>query len=133
MLGFFGLLVGYLGLLVMYNYSFEKVGINDVYLVFDIQVDEMVSVLIKMCVLNMCGVNVMMFCKKVVVELVDELLLVVELIGVVNMIVNNDGVLVGYNMDGVGYVENLCQYGVDLQGKCFMVLGVGGVVIVIVV
>ncbi|MBS0935615.1 shikimate dehydrogenase [Lactiplantibacillus plantarum] len=126
MLGLFGSPVGHSGSPAMYNYSFEKAGINDAYLAFDIQADEMASALTKMRVLNMRGANVTMPCKKVAAELVDELSPAAELIGAVNTIVNNDGVLVGHNTDGAGYVENLRQHGVDPQGKRLTVLGAGG-------
>ncbi|MFM9597043.1 shikimate dehydrogenase, partial [Streptomyces scabiei] len=46
--------------------------------------------------------------------------------GAVNTIVNNDGVLVGHNTDGEGYVENLRYHGVDPKGKRLTVLGAGG-------
>ncbi|MCS6155353.1 shikimate dehydrogenase [Lactiplantibacillus plantarum] len=81
MLGLFGSPVGHSGSPAMYNYSFEKAGINDAYLAFDIQADEMASALTKMRVLNMRGANVTMPCKKVAAELVDELSPAAELIG----------------------------------------------------
>ncbi|MCQ7013123.1 shikimate dehydrogenase, partial [Clostridioides difficile] len=70
MLGLFGSPVGHSGSPAMYNYSFEKAGINDAYLAFDIQADEMASALTKMRVLNMRGANVTMPCKKAAAELV---------------------------------------------------------------
>ncbi|VDG21173.1 shikimate 5-dehydrogenase [Lactobacillus plantarum JDM1] [Lactiplantibacillus mudanjiangensis] len=126
MLGLFGSPVGHAGSPAMYNYSFEQAGINDAYLAFDIQADEMASALSKMRLLNMRGANVTMPCKKVAAELVDELSPAAELIGAVNTIVNNDGVLVGHNTDGAGYVENLRHHGVDPTGKTMTILGAGG-------
>lgn len=126
MLGLFGSPVGHSGSPAMYNYSFEQAGINDAYLAFDIQADEMPRALEKMRIFNMRGANVTMPCKKVAAELVDELSPAAELIGAVNTIVNNDGVLVGHNTDGEGYVQNLRHHGVDPQGKRLTVLGAGG-------
>ncbi|MFC6163951.1 shikimate dehydrogenase [Lactiplantibacillus dongliensis] len=126
MLGLFGSPVGHSGSPAMYNYSFEQAGINDAYLAFDIQADQMASALEKMRIFNMRGANVTMPCKKVAAELVDELSPAAELIGAVNTIVNNDGVLVGHNTDGAGYVENLRHHGVDPKGKKLTVLGAGG-------
>jgi len=126
MLGLFGSPVGHSGSPAMYNYSFEQAGINDAYLAFDIQADQMASALEKMRIFNMRGANITMPCKKVAAELVDELSPAAELIGAVNTIVNNDGVLVGHNTDGAGYVENLRHHGVDPKGKRLTVLGAGG-------
>lgn len=126
MLGLFGSPVGHSGSPAMYNYSFEQAGINDAYLAFDVQADEMPRALEKMRILNMRGANVTMPCKKVAADLVDELSPAAELIGAVNTIVNNDGVLVGHNTDGEGYVENLRHHGVDPKGKRLTVLGAGG-------
>ncbi|MFM9597592.1 shikimate dehydrogenase, partial [Streptomyces scabiei] len=58
MLGLFGSPVSHSGSPAMYNYSFEQAGINDAYLAFDIQADEMPRVLEKMRVLKMRGANV---------------------------------------------------------------------------
>ena len=126
MLGLFGSPVGHSGSPAMYNYSFEQAGINDAYLAFDIQADEMPQALEKMRILKMRGANVTMPCKNVAAELVDELSPAAELIGAVNTIVNNDGVLVGHNTDGTGYVENLRHHDVDPQGKRLTILGAGG-------
>lgn len=126
MLGLFGSPVGHSGSPAMYNYSFEHAGINDAYLAFDVQEDEMASALEKMRILNMRGANITMPCKKVAADLVDELSSAAELIGAVNTIVNNDGVLVGHNTDGEGYVQNLRHHGVEPKGKRITVLGAGG-------
>ncbi|MFB9770030.1 shikimate dehydrogenase [Lactiplantibacillus modestisalitolerans] len=126
MLGLFGSPVGHSGSPAMYNYSFEQAGINDAYLAFDIQADEMPRALEKMRVLNMRGANITMPCKEAAAKLVDELSPAAELIGAVNTIVNNDGVLVGHNTDGAGYVENLRHHGVEPKGKRLTVLGAGG-------
>ncbi|MDO4680760.1 MAG: shikimate dehydrogenase [Aerococcus sp.] len=126
MLGLFGSPVGHSGSPAMYNYSFEKAGINYAYLAFDIQENEMESALKYMRLLNMRGANITMPCKKAAAELVDKLSPAAELIGAVNTIVNNDGVLTGYNTDGAGYVENLRHNGVDPEGKRVTILGAGG-------
>lgn len=73
----------------------------------------------------------MMLCKGVVVIFVDELLLVVKIVGVINVIVNDNGKLIGYIMDGIGFVCNLKENGVDIVGKKLVVIGVGGVVMVL--
>lgn len=112
MLALFGSPVGHSGSPAMYNYSFENAGINYAYLAFDIKENEMASALEKMRVLKMRGANITMPCKKIASELVDHLSPAAQLIGAVNTIVNNEGVLTGYNTDGAGYVINLRQHGI---------------------
>lgn len=126
-----GILVGYFKLLVMYNYSFKKLDLDYRYLVFDIIVDKVKEVFLVIKIFNIKGVNVIMLCKFVVIEYMDEFFLVVCIIGVCNIIVNDNGKLVGYIIDGVGYVCNLKENGVEVKGKKIIIMGVGGVVIVI--
>ncbi|MBF7114420.1 shikimate dehydrogenase [Pediococcus pentosaceus] len=126
MLGLFGSPVGHSGSPAMYNYSFKRVGINAAYLAFNIKADEMSNALNKMRLLNMRGANVTMPCKKVAANLVDELSPAAELVGAVNTIVNNGGILRGYNTDGAGYVENLRYHGIEPKGKQLTILGAGG-------
>ena len=48
-------------------------------------------------------------------------------IGAVNTIVNRDGVLTGYNTDGIGYVRSLKEEArSSLAGKRIVVIGAGG-------
>lgn len=126
MLGLFGSPVGHSGSPAMYNYSFQKAGINDSYLAFDIQEDQTAQALETMKFLHMRGASVTMPCKTEAAKLVDKLSPAAKLIGAVNTITNDDGVLTGHNTDGKGYVENLKQNGVDPKGKTFTLLGAGG-------
>ncbi|CAJ2236905.1 shikimate dehydrogenase [Companilactobacillus paralimentarius] len=126
MLALFGSPVGHSGSPAMYNYSFEQAGINYAYLAFDIKEDEMDSALEKMRIFNMRGANVTMPCKKIASKLVDKLSPAAQLIGAVNTIVNDDGILTGHNTDGAGYVANLRQHGVEPKGKVLTLLGAGG-------
>lgn len=43
-----------------------------------------------------------------------------------NTVVNKDGKLIGYNTDGLGYVRNLIEHGVELAGKKVTLVGSGG-------
>mgnify|MGYP002236221333 CR=1 FL=1 len=56
----------------------------------------------------------------------DELSPAARIIGAVNTIVNEDGKLVGHITDGIGFVRNLKEHGVDVKGKKMVVLGAGG-------
>ncbi|MNM89996.1 Shikimate dehydrogenase [compost metagenome] len=58
------------------------------------------------------------------VDVIDE---GARYIGAVNTIVNDGGVLTGYNTDGIGYIRSLKEEAIsDLRGKNVLVLGSGG-------
>ncbi|APX71832.1 shikimate dehydrogenase [Companilactobacillus allii] len=126
MLGLFGTPVSHSGSPAMYNFSFEKSGINYAYLAFDVTEEQMPQAINIMKLFNMRGANITMPCKTVAAKLVDKLSPAAELIGAVNTIVNDDGILTGNNTDGAGYVANIRQNGVDPKDKVFTVLGAGG-------
>ncbi|GAA0137815.1 shikimate dehydrogenase [Paenibacillus sp. YSY-4.3] len=73
------------------------------------------------------GVNVTVPHKVDVMKYVDVLDEAAKHIGAVNTIVNEDGVLTGYNTDGIGYIRSLKEEAVsDLSGKHVLVIGCGG-------
>ena len=75
----------------------------------------------------MRGANVTMPFKTTVVPYLDRLTPAAETIQAVNTIVNEDGVLVGYNTDGCGYTQNLRRNGIEVAGKKITLIGCGGV------
>ncbi len=46
--------------------------------------------------------------------------------GAINVIVNDNGKLTGHITDGIGFVRNLKENGVDIAGKKLVVIGAGG-------
>lgn len=118
--------VGHSGSPAMYNYSFEKLGLDYAYLAFDIKVEEVADFIRSMKLLNMRGCNVTMPCKTEAARYVDELSPAARIIGAVNTIVNENGKLVGHITDGEGFVNNLRDNGVEIRGKKITVAGGGG-------
>ena len=110
----------------MYNYSFDRLGIDYAYVAFDVKEDQMPQAIEAMKLFNMRGCNVTMPCKTAAVALMDELSPAAELIGAVNTIVNEDGRLIGHNTDGIGFVQNLKEHGVDVKGIKLTIAGGGG-------
>ena len=91
-----------------------------------IKEDQVPAALDAMRLFKMRGCNVTMPCKNKVAQCVDELSPAAKIIGAVNTIVNEDGKLVGHITDGIGFVRNLKEHGVDVKGKKMVVLGAGG-------
>ena len=110
----------------MYNYSFEKLGLDYAYVAFDVKEDEMEQAIAAIRLFKMRGCNVTMPGKNIAVKFMDELSPAAELIGAVNTIVNDDGKLTGHNTDGIGFVQNLRENGVEVKGKKITIAGGGG-------
>ncbi|AXU28799.1 TPA: shikimate dehydrogenase [Clostridioides difficile] len=111
---------------VMYNYSFKKLDLDYRYLAFDITVDKIKEAILAIKTFNIKGANVTMPCKSAVTEYMDELSPAARIIGACNTIVNDNGKLVGHITDGVGYVRNLKENGVEVKGKKITIMGAGG-------
>lgn len=118
--------VGHSGSPAMYNYSFQKTGLDNAYLAYDIPLEKTEEAVQALRVLGCKGFNVTMPCKTKVAELVDELSDAAKLIGACNTVVIKDGKLYGNNTDGMGFVRNLRENGVDVKGKRMTIMGAGG-------
>lgn len=126
LLALIGSPVGHSGSPAMYNYSFERLGLDYAYVAFDIKVEEVEAAIRAMKTFKMRGCNVTMPCKTEAVKYVDELSPAARIIGAVNTIVNDDGRLTGHITDGEGFVNNLKDHGIDIRGKKITVAGGGG-------
>ena len=126
LLALIGSPVGHSGSPDMYNFCFRYHNLDYCYMAFDIKEDQVPAALDAMRLFNMRGCNVTMPCKTAAAQNMDELSPAARIIGAVNTIVNENGKLVGHMTDGIGFVENLRDHGVDVKGKKMVVLGAGG-------
>lgn len=119
--------VGHSGSPAMYNYSFARTDVDAAYLAFDIPLEQVEEGLAALKTFKVGGFNITMPCKTAVAGLVDELSPAAKLIGACNTVtVSEDGKLTGHNTDGIGFVRNLHEHGVEVKGKKLVVLGAGG-------
>ncbi len=58
--------------------------------------------------------------------MLDKLDSLAEKIGAVNTVVNDGGLLKGYNTDGEGFLRSLTEKGIEPQNKNIVILGAGG-------
>ena len=126
LLALIGSPVGHSASPLMYNYSFERLGLDYAYVAFDVKEQDVKAALDAMRLFHMRGMNVTMPDKVEAARHVDELSPAAQIIGAVNTIVNEDGKLVGHITDGEGFVNNLKDHGVDIKGKKITVAGGGG-------
>ncbi len=119
--------VGHSGSPAMYNYSFDKLDLNNAYLAFDIPLEKVEDAVKALRLMKVGGFNITMPCKTAVCEYLDELTPAVKLIGACNTVTSDEtGKLTGHNTDGIGFVRNLEKHGVSVKGKSIVVLGAGG-------
>ncbi|MGY3751024.1 shikimate dehydrogenase [Vagococcus acidifermentans] len=111
---------------LIHNTAFQELGIDAVYLAFDVEPARFEHVFDSIRDLNMLGVNLSMPYKEPAYRLADELSEAARLIGAVNTIVNQNGRLTGYNTDGEGFVNSLKEARINVTGKRVTVLGAGG-------
>ena len=110
----------------MQTEAFRSVGIDCVYLAFEVDNSNLADAVQSVRALGMRGVNISMPNKTVVHKYLDHLSPAAELCGAVNTVVNENGVLTGHITDGIGYVQSLRDFGFEPKGQKFTVLGAGG-------
>jgi shikimate dehydrogenase len=120
----------------LWNAAFHHLGINAVYLPFDVddaRVGQLLEVLKKSD--RFLGANVTVPYKARVMDFLDELDAGARRIRAVNTIVRRaDGRLIGYNTDGEGFIESILTRQPDrtesfmpsLKGRSVLLLGAGG-------
>jgi shikimate dehydrogenase len=111
---------------VMHNAAFSKLGIDYLYVPFRVRGAELGKAISGMKALNIRGINVTIPHKVAIIPYLDELDPLAEKIGAVNTVVNNCGVLRGYNTDASGCLQALLERGIEPEGKNTVILGAGG-------
>jgi len=111
---------------IMHNAAFAQLGLDYVYLPFRVRPEALATAIKGMKALGIRGLNVTIPHKVAVIPFMDEVDPVGGKIGAINTIVNEDGVLRGYNTDATGFLQSLRQRGIDPGGKRVVVLGAGG-------
>ena len=124
--GVFGYPVKHTASPCMHNAAFEAIGLNWVYLPFEVKPELLESAVKALMPINIEGVNLTIPHKKAVVPFLDELSPEAEFIGAVNTIVKKGNKLVGYNTDGQGFIKALEEEKISPEGKSILILGAGG-------
>ena len=110
----------------MHNEAFAYLGLDYAYLAFEVDNSTLEDAVKGLRALKLVGSNVSMPNKTVVHKYLDELSPAAELCGAVNTIVNDNGKLIGLITDGIGYMQSLKDYDIDVIGKKMTIAGAGG-------
>ena len=112
---------------LFHNQIILKHSLNFCYLPFQITETDLGEAIQGIKALNIRGVNITFPYKEKVIEFLDELEESARRIGAVNTIVNNKGILTGYNTDVIGFNESLQDNGkFVIKEKKAVILGAGG-------
>ncbi|MDP3442759.1 MAG: shikimate dehydrogenase [Ignavibacteria bacterium] len=111
---------------LMHNIAFEIGRLNYIYLPFDVPSNSLKDAIKGMIALGIKGFNVTIPLKEKIVPLLKDVSEEAGTVGAVNTIVNDDGVLRGYNTDVNGIVESLNDYKEEIAGQKVVVIGAGG-------
>ncbi|MDF2052907.1 shikimate dehydrogenase [Priestia megaterium] len=110
----------------MHNLGYTLAGLNYAYLAFEVGNNELKKAVNGFKAAGVAGFNVSMPNKMKVLEYLDELDDSAKYTRASNTVVNQDGKLIGYNTDGLGYVKNLIDHDVKLEGQKVTLVGSGG-------
>lgn len=110
----------------MHNAAYRQMGLDYVYIPLQVRAEELGKAIDGMRAFNIRGLNVTIPHKVAVIPFLDKLDPLAGKIGAVNTIVNDNGVLTGYNTDATGFLRALIEKGIEVRGKKAMILGAGG-------
>ncbi|MDD4179542.1 MAG: shikimate dehydrogenase [Candidatus Margulisbacteria bacterium] len=111
----------------MHNAAFKELGLDYEYIPFEVEPEDLHEAINGLRALHIAGFNVTIPHKEAIVPLLDDVTKLARTIGAVNTVENQEGKLVGYNTDGLGFIESLNEDAeFDPKGKRVVVLGAGG-------
>ena len=111
---------------LMHNEGFSQLNLDYVYLAFDVTSENLTATVDGLRAMNVRGFNLTMPHKTAACKLCDELSPAAKVIGSINTVVNNDGILTGHSTDGIGFMRAIAETGFDVKDKKMTVLGAGG-------
>ncbi len=111
---------------LMHNEAYRILGLDYVYLCFDVGEDSLEEAVKGLKACGIAGFNLTMPNKTRILPLLDGLSESASLIGAVNTVVRRDDALIGYNTDGVGFMRSVTEAGVTVPGAVFTLMGGGG-------
>jgi shikimate dehydrogenase len=111
----------------MHNSAFNELGLNSVYVAFDIDPENIEEATRAIRVMGIKGINITIPHKQTIIPFLDEVSPDAKLTGAVNTVKNENGKLSGFNTDVGGFLRAIRE---DLdftpEGKTLFLIGAGG-------
>ncbi|MCK5710333.1 MAG: shikimate dehydrogenase, partial [Deltaproteobacteria bacterium] len=111
----------------MHNSAFNTLGLNSVYVAFDIAPDNIEEATRAIRVMGIKGINITIPHKQTIISFLDEVSPDAKLTGAVNTVKNENGKLWGFNTDVGGFLRAIRE---DLdfspEGNTLFLIGAGG-------
>ena len=111
---------------LMHNLSFELAGLDYIYLPFDVPTTGLSDALKGMTALGIKGFNITIPHKEKISQYLTEISEEASIIGAVNTVVNDNGILHGYNTDVDGIIATLKDYKESITDSEVSIVGAGG-------
>lgn len=111
----------------MHNMALSSQQLPYTYMAFDVHPKQLQQAVEGMRALGARGWNVTIPHKVSIMPLLDEISEEAQVIGAVNTVVCENGVLIGSNTDGAGYLQSLQEEtGLDVREQRILLIGAGG-------
>jgi shikimate dehydrogenase len=111
----------------MHNSAFQTLGLDSVYVAFDIEPENIGDATSAIRTMGIKGINITIPHKQTIIPYLDEVSPDAKLTGAVNTVKNDGGKLTGYNTDVRGFLRAIRE---DLdfspEGKTLFLVGAGG-------
>lgn len=111
---------------MMHNDLFSFYNIDAHYHPLQVKKEDLMDAVKGLKAIGAAGFNVTIPHKSAIMPLLDSIDDLAQGIGAVNTVVNDNGKLVGYNTDGLGFLQGLNSYISDFQNKKVLIIGAGG-------
>ena len=125
-IGLIGYPIGHSMSPTIHNALYNRLDMNYIYMAFNISKDNLHRAVEGMHALSFIGFNVTVPYKERIIKSLDTLDKESEIIGAVNTVKIEDNKLIGYNTDGMGFMNGLARLNFSPSGKDIIVLGAGG-------
>jgi len=110
----------------IHSAAFRELNLDSSYIGYRIPKEELESGIEGLKKIKINGFNVTIPHKIETMKYLDKMDESCSVIGAVNTVVNNDGVLKGYNTDMDGFLEPIKKRDIEIKGKRILLLGAGG-------
>ena len=110
----------------MHNAAIQKIRLDYRYVAFNVCPKDLSNAINGLKSLNIKGANVTIPHKISVMKYLDKIEPMAKIIGAINTIKNENGILIGRNTDGEGFLKSIKESGYNLENKKIVIFGAGG-------